>query len=200
MNKPSSVIGLLRHGVTVANETGRIQGWSDSPLTAQGAERVRSWAPALALQGFSSICASDLGRAVHTAEIIAKELDLKIRTDPDLREQDWGSWNGFSLKAMRAKHPGELETQVRRGWDFRLGQGESRKETLQRVLPALSRHAAPGERILCITHQGVIKCIIYHLLGRRYLPEEPTILRGRNKLHLVGLTPEPSVVELNIAL
>ncbi|MDK2955233.1 MAG: hypothetical protein PWQ57_729 [Desulfovibrionales bacterium] len=200
MHEPSSIIGLLRHGVTVANETGHIQGWSDSPLTPKGADRVRSWTPALARQGFNAICASDLGRAVHTAEIIAKELGLEVRIDPDFREQDWGSWNGLSLKAMRAESPGELEAQVRRGWDFRLGQGESRREALQRVLPALSRQARPGERILCVTHQGIIKCIIYHLLGRRYLPEEPSILHGRNRLHLVGMHPEPSVVELNIEL
>ena len=37
-----------------------------------------------------------------------------------------------------------------------------------------------GERILLVTHEGVIKCLLYDLCGRRFLPEEPVIIRPRS--------------------
>jgi probable phosphoglycerate mutase len=54
---------------------------------------------------------------------------------------------------------------------------------LERSRKALKEAAEKwlGDQILVITHEGVIKCLIYGLMGRQFMPAEPPIL---NSWHL----------------
>ncbi|MFW5838291.1 MAG: histidine phosphatase family protein [Desulfovibrionaceae bacterium] len=196
----AAVAGLVRHGATVDNEAGRIQGWRDSPLTRRGAAGVQAWIPALAGHGFQSIVSSDLGRARATADILSEGLGLDVAVDPGLREQDWGDWSGAAIKDLHRDHPRTMQEHIRRGWDFRPPGGESRRDVLHRALQSLERRAVHGRRTLIVTHEGVVKCLAYHLNGRAFLPEEPKLLEGRNRLHLLRAGPAPKIIELNIPL
>ena len=55
--------GLIRHAQTIWNREKKIQGHSDSPLTADGEKQALSWGQALAQFPWSRILASDAGRA-----------------------------------------------------------------------------------------------------------------------------------------
>lgn len=82
---------LVRHGRTVYNTEGLLQGWCDSPLTPSGLEGVRVTAAHLADRRFVAAYASPLGRTVTTAgEILAHHPDVPLLTDPDLREYSFG--------------------------------------------------------------------------------------------------------------
>ena len=79
-----------------------------------------------------------------------------------------------------------LQNMVRSGWSFQPPGGESRKQVLRRSLAAIyEAHTSwPGESILVVCHEGVIKCLLYHLTKRKFLPDEPPLIKP-NHLHLL---------------
>ncbi len=80
---------LVRHGETQWNAERRIQGQSDSPLTAHG-ERGRQVGERARTLGITHIITSDLGRTRRTAEIIAEACGCSVIADARLRELDMG--------------------------------------------------------------------------------------------------------------
>ena len=92
-------IYLVRHGKTVFNTTGRLQGWSDSPLTPEGkavAERLGKGLAAHSIR-FDAAFSSTAPRAADTAGLILQHsghTHLALRTLPDLREYCFGGFEG----------------------------------------------------------------------------------------------------------
>ena len=123
--------------------------------------------------------ASDTGRAVETAKIINQTLNIPLQTDSRLREQDWGQWTGRTISQLKTDTPWELDAQIRAGWAFCPPGGEDRRSVLSRSRSALLAAAenGPGDDILVITHEGVVKSLIYYISGRKYLPGEPAIIK-----------------------
>jgi len=76
----------VRHGESVHNAEGRIQGQADIPLSDFGRRQGEAIAAALAELPIDAIYASPLLRALETAEIVARRLSLPIRIDPRLKE------------------------------------------------------------------------------------------------------------------
>lgn len=183
--------GLIRHAATLWNDQKRIQGQLDSPLSPAGQLQAKNWGGKLKDMPWQRIITSDLGRARETTALINTTLCLPVIVEPRLREQDWGSWSGCTLARLRQKNHDLLQRQIRAGWDFRPPAGESRQEVLHRCLQTLRRIGAtcPGEHILIVCHEGVIKCLLYHLLNRRFLPEEAKVIQGFH-LHLLELQGE----------
>ena len=172
--------GLIRHAQTVWNLGKKIQGHSDSPLTADGEKQAASWGRILSQFAWDRILASDAGRAQATAEIINGILKVPLTIDSRLKEQDWGQWAGMTVRQIEAGARQVLDDQVNAGWDFCPPGGESRRSVWQRSQPALAEAAErySGENILVVTHEGVVKSLIYHLCGRKFLPGEPAILKS----------------------
>ena len=91
---------LIRHGKTMFNTIGRAQGWSDSPLTAEGERGIHELGIGLRQAGidFKIARSSDSGRTNQTMGIILEELGLtgKIpyRFDKRIREWCFGSFDG----------------------------------------------------------------------------------------------------------
>ena len=186
VNKPETVIGLLRHGQTLWNAQKRIQGSSDSPLTSQGMKEVVSWTKIPIMQQWERIVSSNLGRARETTKILNEALNLPVHIEQRLREQDWGQWETQTLDEVRS-HSGELlEKQIQSGWQFTAPGGESRRDVLNRALSALNDIVTTweGERILIVCHQGIIQCLLYHLKERLFLPSEKKLLQKR-ALHIL---------------
>lgn len=89
-------IGWIRHGITEWNQLGKIQGINDIPLSSEGIEQAHLLAERLAHEagGWNGIYCSDLQRATHTAEIIAKRLGIPLFKDSRLRERSFGQAEG----------------------------------------------------------------------------------------------------------
>ncbi len=157
--------GLLRHAETVWNRERRIQGQQDSPLTAEGQCRAEEWGGNMRLEPWTRIVASDLGRAQRTAAAINRSLALPVTLDPRLREQDWGEWTGQKLHEIRMQNRADFKA-AGEDWDFHPPGGEPRRAVLARGQEAIMSAARiwPGERILIITHEGMLKSLLYHLL------------------------------------
>ena len=180
---------LMRHAETTWNREKRIQGQQDAPLTSNGREQAMSWGCALARHRLDYMLSSDLGRATHTATLINHSLLLPCSLEPRLREQDWGSWSGSKLSDLL--NTNELKAQVKLGWDFRPSKGESRLEVLHRSRQALLDIAQQmkGNRILVITHGGVIRCLLYRLCDRKFIPDEPPLIKPY-RLHWLSCNNE----------
>lgn len=180
---------LMRHAETTWNREKRIQGQQDAPLTSSGREQARAWGCVLARHRLDYMLTSDLGRAMHTATLINHSLLLPCLLEPRLREQDWGSWSGSKLSDLLNMY--ELKVQEKLGWDFRPFNGESRLEVLQRSRQALLDTAQQmrGSRILVITHGGVIRCLLYRLCRRKFLPDESPLIKPY-RLHWLSCNGE----------
>jgi probable phosphoglycerate mutase len=174
----------MRHAETVWNRQKRIQGQSDSPLTAAGKRQAIRWGQQLKDFAWDRLLASDTGRAVQTAENINAALKIPLTTDARLREQDWGQWIGKTVAQIKRVHPGLLVELERAGWNFCPPGGETRIALLERSRAALTDAAAqwPSTRILVVTHEGVMKSLIYYLCDRQFLPCEPAIIES-GRLH-----------------
>ena len=143
---------LVRHGETDWNADGRLQGQTDRPLSEYGRRQAQRLAGELADQSFEAIYASDLSRARETATILGERLGLAVALDPDLREKNWGTWEGLtSVERDRVEFV-----------------GESTEAHSDRMLRALRRIADrhPGERpVLVVTHGGSMRRVQVAAMG-----------------------------------
>jgi len=142
---------LVRHGETDWNAEGRLQGHTDTALNDFGRRQATTLAEELARERLDAVYASDLARARETAEIVAARIGLRVVLDGDLREKDWGSWEGLT--------PAER--------DVVAFAGESTEEHRERILRALRRIAArhPRGRVLVVTHGGSLRRVQAAALG-----------------------------------
>nr|WP_156001030.1 histidine phosphatase family protein [Streptomonospora sp. PA3] len=94
---------LIRHGQTEWSTARRHTGLTDVPLTEEGEEQARRLRPLLASYPLSRVLASPLQRALRTAELIGLE---GIETDPDLKEWDYGGYEGRTTAEVQQERPG----------------------------------------------------------------------------------------------
>jgi probable phosphoglycerate mutase len=174
--------GLLRHAMTEWNREKRIQGQTDTPLSPLGEHQAGEWGDILKAYPWDRILASDARRAVETAARINAVLEAPIHADSRLREQNWGEWTGKTIPQLKREAPLLLAEQEKAGWNFCPPCGEDRRTVRDRgrqvIIEASEKWG--GESILVVTHEGVIKCLVYDLCRRRFLPGEPAMIRPRS--------------------
>ncbi len=159
------MIYLLRHGETVANLEGRLQGRSDSPLTLKGVAQVRAIGALLREQiaepsDFSVVC-SPLGRARRSAAILCQALGLDTQTaacDPRLAEISFGDWDGLTVSKVEAAAPGAWAGRETDRWTFVAPGGESYDLVAARVGDWLK--AQPVEARLIVVCHGAVSRVI----------------------------------------
>ncbi len=93
------VFYFVRHGKTILNTMDRAQGWADAPLTPEGIKGAKNLAKGLRSEkiNFKAAYSSDLGRARQTARLVLDtkgQQDLAVREVSDLRETNFGSYEG----------------------------------------------------------------------------------------------------------
>ena len=143
---------LVRHGETDWNAEGRLQGHTDRPLSDYGRRQARRLAEELEGEELEAIYSSDLARARETAEIVGERLGLPTMFDPDLREKDWGTWEGLdAVERDRVEFVGEST--------------EAHQERMLRALRRISeRHPGDG-RVLVVTHGGSMRRVQTAAMG-----------------------------------
>ena len=179
--------GLIRHAETHWNRESRIQGHGDSALTIRGRKEADAWGRLLKRVAWDRILGSDLGRALDTAAILNRHLQIPFDADSRLREQDWGEWTAKPSDTIKNKELHKLDEDRRAGWLFCPPGGEDRISVWQRSHNALVTAARkwPGSTILVVTHEGVIKNLIYRLCNRIYAPDESPLIQSRHLHWLV---------------
>ena len=89
---------LLRHGESVGNAEGRIQGLTDFPLTEVGRQQAHALASRWLTEQktFDMVLSSPLMRCRETAEIIADAMNLTVEYDEIWVERDYGKFSGLT--------------------------------------------------------------------------------------------------------
>ena len=107
-----TTIFLVRHGKTVDNAAQIMQGQTQGELNEPGRSLARQVAERLSAEPVDAVVASDLHRAVETAEIIAAPHGLPVMTTPLLRERDWGSFTGRYIPDLKGEvWPDDIESE-----------------------------------------------------------------------------------------
>jgi broad specificity phosphatase PhoE len=144
----------------------RFVGRTDIPLDPKGPDQARALASLLAVLRPGQCVASPLMRAWATARVLAEPIGLKVETDPDLREVDFGMWEGKTLREVQAVDPAGAERWEKPSDDFSFPGGESLERFCARVRGVADRLTAhPSGVVLAVTHGGVIRALLCHLLG-----------------------------------
>lgn len=161
---------IVRHGETEWNIKGIIQGHKDSPLTKQGVGQAKQVAKLFKKVKFDEIFSSDLFRAKRTAEIIALEKKMAVKTNKLLRERLLGRFQGRKVVEMRKELKEQLEKREELSreerFKFRLEDGfETDEEIIGRFITFLRETAiaCPKKKVLIVTHGGMMKTFLIHL-------------------------------------
>ena len=158
---------IVRHGETIWNSEGRIQGHLDSPLTPRGIAQAESVAERLKQVRFDALYSSDLGRAYGTAERISAATGSEIIPEKRLRERNLGVFQGLVEEEIRERYPSEWEQFLRRDPDYRIPEGESSRDRVVRTKQLLDEVAErhPGGCVLLVTHGGILDGIFRLVTG-----------------------------------
>ena len=159
---------LLRHGQSEGNEGGRFGGHGPTPLTALGRRQAEATAAALAADGgLTAIFASDLARAVQTAEPVVAATGIAMRTTPALRERSVGIFTGMTFAEAEAQYPEHFLALMRRDPDASPPEGETARDCVGRVGAffdeQLARYASG--RTLFVSHAFTLNLLVRRLLG-----------------------------------
>lgn len=152
---------MVRHGETEWNRIHRIQGSSDIPLNDTGRAQALKVGGVLSRHRFDLIVASPLSRALETATIIARRLQMPIPLPlPALVERHYGEAEGATRADLDARFPGDTPVPGR----------EERDAVQKRVTRALGdlaiRH--PHADIIVVTHGGVIRSVVDYAAPGQY--------------------------------
>lgn len=150
---------LIRHGETEWNKLGKFQGCTDIALSDDGikqAELLRD-----RINGdFDYIYASPLSRAFETAKVVALNTGKEVVLAPEIREINFGEWEGLTLKGIEEKYPevfkvwrtDKIEGNFC-GGDLSLHNASSRATKC--ILDIVREHK--GKKIIIVAHGGIIK-------------------------------------------
>lgn len=177
---PTTRLFLIRHGETVANRENRYIGVRDDPLSAHGETQALQLAGALAVLPFVAVYSSPLQRAYNTALPIATQHMLDVQTVDDLRECNFGAWEGLSHAEVKARSPEDARRLQEWEQNASLAPpgGESFEAMQERVCATVERlcQAHPDQAIVLVSHVGPIKVLLCAALGAPLSPALPIFL------------------------
>lgn len=162
---------LVRHGTTEWNARGRIQGQSDPSLNQAGTGQARRLGVRLASVPFAEARCSDLRRCSETAAgILLGRNDVRLQEMPELREKNFGAWEGLTFRQVETRFPDLYRTWTMAGDPaFAPPGGESDLQLYSRADTVVDRlretRADSGGNLLVVTHGGMLRALIARLLG-----------------------------------
>jgi probable phosphoglycerate mutase len=158
----TDLVVTVRHGETAWSRAGRHTGRTDVPVDADGerqAAALRPWlAPLLVRPGGAAVLSSPLQRARRTAELAGL---VPYTVDDDLREWDYGAYEGLTTQDIRAAAP---------GWTVFSAPcpgGETADDVAARCDRVLARVAASETTVVVlVAHGHLLRSLAARWLGR----------------------------------
>jgi alpha-ribazole phosphatase/probable phosphoglycerate mutase len=156
---------FIRHAET--DMAGTFCGHSNPPINARGQRQIQKLMSALDGEKIERIFASDLERAVATAGTLAETLGVPLIERPNLREINFGSWEGLTWQQIQEQDEAYSLRWTEADPDLPAPGGESFANFQARVIAEVTeifkdtdrRHAA------VVTHGGVMRVVLQSLCG-----------------------------------
>jgi broad specificity phosphatase PhoE len=173
---------VARHGEADWNRERRWLGHADRPLTERGRAQAHELARRLDGTRIAAAYASDLARAFETARIALGDRTLEVARLRELRERDYGAWDGLHDDEIPRRFPGEHAR-----WRDGIGHGPSDAESYAalatRIETVVRRIAAahPSDTVFLVTHGGPIAVLdavaagLDYVRHRRTIPDPPHV-------------------------
>ncbi|MFJ4775413.1 histidine phosphatase family protein [Streptomyces sp. NPDC088762] len=156
---------LLRHGETLLTPGRRLSGsgGSNPGLSPAGRRQADAAADALAHRGdIEAVVTSPMRRCRETARPVAERLGLNLQVDPDLREADFGAWEGLTFSEVRARYPDDLNAWFTSPDSPPTGAAETMHQVARRVTAVrdglLARYA--GATVLIVSHVVPVRTLL----------------------------------------
>lgn len=159
-------IYLVRHGLTEWNVGGRFQGHSDVGLAEVGMKQAKCLAEHFPAKKIDAIYSSDLQRAVSTAGFIAERFGCEVIKTENLREMNFGAWEGLTFEQITARWP-EAEKQIFFAPDdLTPPGGETFQDVEQRASRELEKIAAAheGQHVVLVAHGAFLRTVLTYAL------------------------------------
>ena len=155
---------LVRHGLTLWNVEGRIQGISDTELAPEGLRQAKLLAEKFPCNKVDAIYSSDLSRAKITAQFVADKFNLPVQPTIEFREVDFGEWEGkyfadlekFDADRLKIFYTSPDKLKLTRAETFQQAQSRAMNE-LEKII---ATHENGGESRIVITAHGSINRLI----------------------------------------
>jgi broad specificity phosphatase PhoE len=155
---------LVRHGESLGNAAGVLQGRLDYGLSELGERQATLTARRLAESPADRLLSSPLLRASGTADRIGGALGLEVQHDPDLAEYDIGEGAGLTPPELRERFP-EMLTMRASGQRFLFPGEEGREVFHHRLKNALERLRTLDGTTIAVAHGGVISAMCHMVVG-----------------------------------
>ena len=158
---------LIRHGETEWNSQKRMQGHSNSDLSEVGRGQIQALGELMKNVSFDHIYSSDSLRARQTAEAITQYSGHTLQFDQRIREKNLGVFEGLTSTEARERHSEIYRLFKTAGPNYVIDEGESTQQLLERALEFIEeiRLRHPQERVVMVTHGGVVRVLMKYALG-----------------------------------
>ena len=163
MNK-KVYIHYVRHGRTLFNRLGRMQGWSDSPLEREGVEDAVQAREALKDVPLKRAYTSTSERCVDTAHIVLEGRDVPLFYTKKLKDISWGDYDGFLI----SDDPEEIDRRRLGDCDWTDVGGENPQIAVARakeIFNQIYEEAEDGEHVLVVSHGAILMHMMRILMG-----------------------------------
>lgn len=191
---------LIRHGETNWNKMGRFQGTIDIELTEEGKNQAILLSKRLKNK-FDYIYTSPLKRARETAEILTDSSNKDLNIVENMKEINFGSWEGLTIKEIREKYNDEfnkwkIDAQEGKivGGEFSLKNASIRGTKC--ILDIVNKHR--GQTIAVVAHGGIIKASLIGLFDWDMTMYHKTVLGNASITEIIFTDDlKPVLMKLN---
>jgi broad specificity phosphatase PhoE len=156
---------FIRHAET--DMAGTFCGHSNPPINARGRQQIQQLRSALDGEEVECIFTSDLERAASTAGTLADTLGVPCITKRNLREINFGSWEGLTWQQIQ-----EQDEAYARRWtesypNLPAPGGESFADFQNRVIAEVTEIFNSNDRrqAAVVTHGGVMRVVLQEMCG-----------------------------------
>ena len=163
------ILYLVRHGETINNQFGLIQGQKDVPLSTKGIEDAKKLQKLVKTLNIDIVISSPLKRAIDTAKIITDGV-YPINLDDRIIERNWGLIEGVNFETVDSY----------KNWNFYINSNDNCIEPVRDFLKRLSefledtRFKYSDKKVLVVAHSAVLRGMHYIIKG---IPEDGDLLK-----------------------
>ena len=160
--------------------------------------RRDAWHPRLADVRIDAVYSSDVSRTRKTAEIIAEGRGIGVREFSELRERNYGRWEGVTQEEWQATDPEGFAHWKRSPDTYTPPGGESLDEVLARTSRAaehIKEQHLSDDSIVVVGHGAALLVLAVHLLGLP-LSYRNNFTLGNTSLSVLDVGTEHTVIQL----